>query len=86
MKGVKTAPPRHRHVLGLISGNYGTEPMAQAIGMLFVERAFPPESKARSLELIGNVKAALGDRLASPRVDGRGHLSAPRCRSSTRWW
>jgi putative endopeptidase len=63
LKGVKAAPPRHRHVLQLISGNYGTEPMAQAIGMLFVERAFPPEAKAKSLALVGNVKAALGERL-----------------------
>ena len=63
LKGVKSAPPRERHVLTFISGNYGTEPMAQAIGMVFVDRAFPPEAKARSDALIRNVKAALAERL-----------------------
>ncbi|APV50852.1 hypothetical protein BWI17_14850 [Betaproteobacteria bacterium GR16-43] len=63
LKGTKTAPPRARHVLAFISGNYGTESMAQAVGMIFVDRAFPPEAKARSLVLVTNVKAALADRI-----------------------
>ncbi len=63
MKGVKARPPRERHVLVLIGGNYGTHPMAQALGMIFVDKAYPPEGKAKSLVLVENVKAALGDRL-----------------------
>ena len=63
MKGRKAQPPRSRHVLTGISGGLGTLPMAQAVGQIYVERAFPPESKARALELVRNVKSALGDRL-----------------------
>ena len=63
MKGRKAQPPRHRHVLGVISGPYGTYPMAHAIGEVFVKHAFPPEAKARALAMVENIKAALGDRL-----------------------
>jgi predicted metalloendopeptidase len=63
LKGVKARPPRWREVVVLIGGRYGTEPMSQGLGQIFVERAFPPEAKARILALVGNVKAALGDRL-----------------------
>src|SRR5205814_9864843 len=63
LKGTKVRPPRWREVIVLIGGRYGTEPMSQGLGQIFVERAFPPEAKARILALVGNVKAALGDRL-----------------------
>ncbi|QJR11404.1 Neutral endopeptidase [Usitatibacter rugosus] len=94
LKGVKVAPPRERHVLSFISGNYGTEPMAQAIGMIFVDRAFPPEAKARSDALIRNVKAALGDRIraldwmgAETKVAALGKLDAivPKIAYPDRW-
>ncbi|HSJ98038.1 MAG TPA: M13 family metallopeptidase, partial [Myxococcota bacterium] len=64
----KTEPPaRARHVYDIISGPYGSEPMAEALGRLFVQQRFPPEAKARALELVRNVKAALAERLR--RVD-----------------
>jgi predicted metalloendopeptidase len=63
MKGRKVQPPRHRQVLAAISGPYGAFPMAHAVGQIYVDRAFKPESKARALELVRNVKSALGDRL-----------------------
>ncbi|HYC38474.1 MAG TPA: M13 family metallopeptidase [Usitatibacter sp.] len=63
LKGRKAQPPRFRHVVNTISGPYGNYPMAHALGRIYVERAFPPEAKARMVELVRNVKAALGDRL-----------------------
>jgi predicted metalloendopeptidase len=63
MKGRKAQPPRHRQVITAISGPYGSYPMAHAIGRIYVDRALQPESKARALELVRNVKSALGDRL-----------------------
>jgi putative endopeptidase len=63
LQGVKTRPPRPRQVLLTVGGRYGSEPMGQGLGEVFVEVAFPPEAKARALELVKNVKAALGDRL-----------------------
>ena len=63
LRGTKARPPRWREVVLIIGGRYGNEPMSQGLGQIFVERAFPPEAKARVLALVGNVKAALGDRL-----------------------
>ncbi len=65
LRDVKVRPPRWREVIVLIGGRYGSEPMSQGLGQIFVERAFPPEAKARILALVANVKAALGDRLKS---------------------
>jgi putative endopeptidase len=61
--GKQARPPRFRQVLEITAGRRGSEPMGQALGQLFVERAFPPEAKAKALELVANVKAALADRL-----------------------
>src|SRR5205814_953815 len=58
-------PERWRQALLLIGGRYGQEPLSQGLGKIFVERAFPPQAKARALELVGFVKAALAERLAS---------------------
>ncbi|MGE5615519.1 MAG: M13 family metallopeptidase [Bacillota bacterium] len=65
VRGVKERPERWRQALMTIGGRYGQEPMAQALGKIFVERAFPPEAKARALKLVGFVKEALADRLAT---------------------
>jgi putative endopeptidase len=62
-RGVKTQPPRERRVLQSVGGPYGAEGVGFAIGKIFVDETFPPEAKARALELITNVKAALADRL-----------------------
>jgi putative endopeptidase len=63
VRGKKVRPPREREVIEVIGGRYGGEPMAQALAMIFVEKAFPPESKARMQEMVANLKAALADRL-----------------------
>jgi predicted metalloendopeptidase len=63
VRGRKARPARSREVVEAIGGRYGEQPMAQALGMVFVEKAFPPESKARMQEMIRNIKAALADRL-----------------------
>jgi predicted metalloendopeptidase len=63
LRGVKARPERWREVISAIGGRYGGEPMAQALVQFYVERAFPTVAKTRALALVGNVKAALGDRL-----------------------
>jgi predicted metalloendopeptidase len=63
LRGVEVPPPRHRTVLRTIGGNYGEQGVGMALGKIFVDAAFPPEAKKRAEELIGNVKAALADRL-----------------------
>ena len=63
LAGTKVPAPRHRRVMQAMGGPFGGAGLGQGIGMIFVAKAFPPEAKARALELVNNVKAALGDRL-----------------------
>jgi predicted metalloendopeptidase len=65
LQGRKAQAPRPRQVIDAIGGRYGTEPMGQALSMIFVERAFPPEAKARAEAMVGYIKAALDERLRS---------------------
>jgi putative endopeptidase len=65
LRGRRAYPERNGHVLEVIGGHYGEEPMAQAVAQLFVARAFPPAAKQRAEELVRNVKAALATRLRS---------------------
>jgi len=55
-----TPQPRERwkRVLSVVDENVG-----EALGQLYVAVAFPPESKARVLKLVGNVRLALRERL-----------------------
>jgi putative endopeptidase len=39
--------------------------VGDALGQLYVAKHFPPESKARMLEMIGNIKAVMRDRLTA---------------------
>ena len=49
---------RWKRVLETVDGGIG-----EALGQLYVAGNFPPESKKRMLKLVGNVRAALRDRL-----------------------
>nr|WP_320134036.1 M13 family metallopeptidase [uncultured Holophaga sp.] len=39
------------------------EALGELVGQLYVAKAFPPESKAKMIELVGNLKAALSERI-----------------------
>ena len=56
--GIQHAPPQERQVLGTIS-RYVAEPM----GEMYVQVAFPPESKAQMEILVGNLRTALKTRI-----------------------
>jgi len=65
LRGRAQPLPRPYRVIGVIGGPYGSEPMGQALAMVFVDRAFSAKAKARSLELVAHVKAALAERLGA---------------------
>ena len=65
LQGTKAQPPRERRVIEAMGGRYGERGLGQALGRIYVDQAFSPQAKARALELVNNVKAALGDRLRS---------------------
>ncbi len=56
--GQEVQQPRWRRVLNATSGCLG-----EAIGQLYVEKYFPAESKEKMVNLIGNLKVALGERI-----------------------
>ncbi|MEP7097208.1 MAG: M13 family metallopeptidase [Dokdonella sp.] len=58
LNGQKEQEPRWKRVLGSINGTMG-----MALGEMYVAKAFPPESKARALALVNNVKDALKARI-----------------------
>ena len=60
LSGAKTLRPRWKRVLQETDGALG-----EGLGQVYVARAFPPAAKARALELILNLKAALRDRLTT---------------------
>jgi putative endopeptidase len=54
LSGTKEILPRWRRCVQATDGELG-----EALGQFYVERYFPPEAKARALELVQNLKAAL---------------------------
>ena len=56
--GQEAQQPRWRRVLGNTSDCLG-----EAIGQFYVEKHFPAEAKERMLNLVGNLRVALGERI-----------------------
>ncbi|PTX95682.1 M13 family metallopeptidase [Opitutus sp. ER46] len=60
MTGVTAQEPRWKRVVTATDDAIG-----DALGQLYVGAFFPPAAKARALELVGNVRAAMRERLAT---------------------
>ena len=58
LTGAKVLRERWKRVLDTVDGLTG-----EALGQLYVKEYFPPESKARMLKLVGNLRVALHDRI-----------------------
>ncbi len=58
LRGTKEIKPRWKRVVASTNGALG-----EALGKLYVADYFPSEAKARALEMINNLKAALADRI-----------------------
>jgi putative endopeptidase len=58
LRGTKEIKPRWKRVVASTDRALG-----EALGKLYVADYFPPEAKARALEMINNLKAALADRI-----------------------
>ena len=56
--GQEVQQPRWRRILGATSDCLG-----EAVGQLYVEKHFPAEAKERMLNLVGNLRLALGERI-----------------------
>jgi putative endopeptidase len=60
LRGTKQIKPRWKRVVIATDAELG-----EALGKLYVADYFPPEAKARALEMINNLKAALADDIKS---------------------
>ncbi len=58
LSGTPTPPPRWRRALDEVNGELG-----EAVGRLYVERYFPPESKAAVNAIVANLLTAYGKRI-----------------------
>ena len=58
LAGQPERKPRWKRVLETVDGQLG-----QPLGMLYVERAFPPEAKRRILDLVADLRAVLAERI-----------------------
>jgi putative endopeptidase len=58
VRGTRELRPRWKRINSAIDRALG-----EALGQLYVERAFSPQAKAKALEMVMNLKAALRDRL-----------------------
>ena len=63
LDGKQKFPPRYRRVVEDIGGRYGDPRLGEGLSQLFIEKTFPPEAKAKALQLVNNLKLALRDRL-----------------------
>ena len=61
--GLQAPAPRNEDVIQQIGGRYGTEPVALALGELFVARAFSPEAQRRSSALVEDIRASMKERI-----------------------
>ncbi|MGE0490811.1 MAG: M13 family metallopeptidase [Vulcanimicrobiota bacterium] len=60
LRGVEQRPPRWKRISEATAGTLG-----MALGKAYVERAFPPEAKARAEEMIENIRGAIGQHIRS---------------------
>jgi putative endopeptidase len=58
LRGSKEQQPRWKRALSAVNQSLG-----MALGQLYVEKVFPPKSKARAMEMIANLRLALQDRI-----------------------
>lgn len=59
LNGTPEQEPRWQRAAKAVDGAIG-----EALGQLYVEKHFPPEARARMMEMIGNIVAVMRDRLA----------------------
>src|SRR5207249_5382141 len=58
LRGTEKIKPRWKRVIASTD-----EAIVEALGKLYVAFYFPPEAKARALQLVNNLKEALADRI-----------------------
>ncbi len=63
IRGLEAQPPRAEQVIVRMTGSFGSEPLAEGLGQLYVVRAFSPAAKVRAIAMTEDIKAALRARI-----------------------
>lgn len=63
LQGLEQPAPREEQVIRLMTGPFGSEPLAEGLGQLYVAKAFSPEAKARAVQMVTDIKAAMRVRI-----------------------
>ncbi len=65
LTGVQEQQPRWKRVIAQVDGDFrgGAAGVGEALGQLYVQRAFSPQARARAREMVDNLRAALHDRI-----------------------
>ncbi len=63
IRGIQAQPPRAEQVIVRMTGNFGSEPLAEGLGQLYVAKAFSPVAKERAIAMVDDIKAAMRARI-----------------------
>jgi putative endopeptidase len=72
VRGLKKPPTRAERVIATIGGNNGSAPMGEALGELYVGKAYSPQAQQRALAMVADIRLAM-----QRRIDALPWMSAP---------
>ncbi|MGH6611017.1 MAG: M13-type metalloendopeptidase, partial [Burkholderiaceae bacterium] len=64
IRGIEVLPPRAEQVIVRLTGNFGSEPLSEGLGQLYVAKAFSPLAKERAIAMVEDIKAAMRARIS----------------------
>ncbi len=70
LRGQPEQRPRWKRCVQATDGALG-----EALGQVYVAKAFPPSSKAATLQMVHDIEAAMDSDIDTPELDERGHES-----------
>ena len=63
IRGLQKPTPRVERVIALVGGNSGSSAMGQALGELYVSKAYSPVAQRRALQMVDDIRTAAGQRI-----------------------
>ncbi len=63
IRGIPTPPPRSERVIASLAGPNGSAPLGEAMGELYVAKAYSPEAQRRALAMVADIRQAMRQRI-----------------------
>ncbi len=63
IRGIQAPPPRAERVIATIAGPNGSAPLGEAMGELYVRKAYSPEAQRRALAMVADIRQAMRQRI-----------------------